>query len=557
MTGQEKLVKSAGGIGLATLASRILGLIRDVLIASRFGTGIYATVFVAAFRIPNLFRRLLGEGALFASFIPVFSEYLHQKGKKEAWQLARAIFHLLLLILLGITLLGIFGAPFIARIIVPGFAPDQVELTARLLRLLFPYLLFIGLAALAMSILNSFKHFVLPAIAPLVLNLTMIISLIFFVKAPDFSGIRILSLAILIGGLGQLLIQIPALLKKGMPIKIRSCGAKGSRVQGFKGSRMKHLLSNNLPQTETASSLSTSQGVRKIVLLMGPAALGLAVYQINIVVDTIFASYESIVGEGAIAALYFGNRLMQFPLAIFGIAMATAIFPTLAGQVSQAKIDKLKETLLLSLRVVFFLIIPASVGLIVLGRPIVSLLFERGAFGARAVQDTVTALSFYSLGLFAFAGIHITSRVFFSLQDTKTPVKVACLTLLINIALNLAFMHPLRLGGLALATSLAAGINFGLLLYLLSKKIGGINGKAILSSLSRIMIISLFMGLICYLVARGLRREVETISLAVRFFQVFIPILAGIVTLAITSFLFKFEEVKLFRRIVFRQRERG
>lgn len=201
---------------------------------------------------------------------------------------------------------------------------------------------------------------------------------------------------------------------------------------------------------------------------------------------------------------------------------------------------------------VFFLIIPASVGLIVLGRPIVSLLFERGAFDARAVQDTVTALSFYSLGLFAFAGVHIISRAFYSLQDTKTPVKVACLTLLINIVLNLILMHPLKLGGLALVTSLAAGINFGLLLYLLGKKIGGINGKVILSSLGRIIIISLFMGLVCYLVARGLKREVETIDLTVRLFQVFIPILAGAVTLITTSLLFKFEEAKLLRKIILR-----
>ncbi len=187
-----------------------------------------------------------------------------------------------------------------------------------------------------------------------------------------------------------------------------------------------------------------------------------------------------------------------------------------------------------------------------MGRPIVSLLFERGAFDARAVQDTVTALSFYSLGLFAFAGVHIISRAFYSLQDTKTPVKVACLTLLINIVLNLILMHPLKLGGLALVTSLAAGINFGLLLYLLGKKIGGINGKVILSSLGRIIIISLFMGLVCYLVARGLKREVETIDLTVRLFQVFIPILAGAVTLITTSLLFKFEEAKLLRKIILR-----
>jgi len=519
MTGQEKLVKSAGGIGLATLASRILGYIRDMLIASCFGTGTYAVAFFAAFRIPNLFRYLLGEGALSASFIPVFTDYLQKSSREEAWQLAMATFNLLFLVLTGITLLGTWGAPLIARVLVPGFAPDQVELTTNLLRLLFPFLLFIGLAALAMGILNSFKHFAFPALAPMVLNLAMIISLIFLVKPQSLGGIRVLSLSVLIGGLGQLLIQVPILRKKGMPARLMT--------------------------------IFRHPGVKRIVFLMGPAALGLAIYQMNIVVDTIFGSYESIVGEGAIAALYFGNRLMQLPLAIFGIAIATAVFPAMAGQVSQAEIDKLKETLLLALKMAFFLIIPSSVGLIVLGRPLVSLLFERGAFCARSVQDTATALSYYSLGLFAYAGVHITSRAFYSLQDTKTPVKIAGLTLLINIVLNLVLMQPLRLGGLALATSLSAMVNLGLLLYLLNKRIGDINGKAILSSLGRTIIASLFMGLVCYLVAGALTREVETVSLAAKLLQVFIPISAGIVTLTVISFLFKFEEVQLFRSIIF------
>jgi len=522
LAGQEKLVRSAGGIGLATQASRILGYIRDMLIASHFGTGIYASAFFAAFRIPNLFRRLLGEGALSASFIPVFTDYLHKRSRKEAWSLALSVFNFLLLILVGITLLGIFGAPFIARVIVPGFAPDKVELTTKLLRLLFPYLLFIGIAALAMSILHSFKHFTLPAVAPIALNLAMIISLIFFVKSQSPRGIQILALSVLIGGFCQLLIQVPILRKKGMPIRIRPS--------------FRH------------------PGVKKIVLLMGPAALGLAVYQINIVVDTIFGSYESIVGKGAIAALYYGNRLMQLPLAIFGIAMATAIFPTMAGLVSRGKIDELKETLVFALGMAFFLIIPSSVGLMVLGKPIVSLLFERNAFGGGSAQATVTALSYYSLGLFAYAGVQIISRAFYSLQDTKTPVKVACLTMLINIVLNLILMRPLRLGGLALATSLSAGFNFFFLLYLLDRKIGGIKSKKILSSLGRIILTSLFMGFVSYLAVKALGREAETVSLVMKFLQVFVPILAGVVTLIIVSFFFKFEEAKLLRGLIFRKR---
>jgi putative peptidoglycan lipid II flippase len=353
----------------------------------------------------------------------------------------------------------------------------------------------------------------------MVLNLAMIVALLFLVKSQSFGGIRILSLSVLIGGFGQLLIQVPALLRKGMPAKIMTV--------------FRH------PE------------VKKIVFLMGPATLGLAVYQINIVVDTIFGSYQSIVGEGAIAALYYGNRLMQLPLAIFGIAMATAVFPLMAGQVSQVKTEEFKKTLLFALKTVFFLIIPSSVGLIVLRQPIVSLLFERNAFGLRATADTATALLYYSLGLFAYAGVQIINRAFYSLQDTKTPVKVAGLTMLINIILNLVLMRPLGLGGLALATSLAAGINFFLLLYLLSKKTGGIAGKAILSSLGRIASASLFMGFVCYLAAKALSGEAGPVSLSLKFLQVLVPVSAGIITLFMISLLFKFEEMKLLRKIIF------
>jgi len=228
----------------------------------------------------------------------------------------------------------------------------------------------------------------------------------------------------------------------------------------------------------------------------------------------------------------------------------------MAGLVSRGKIDELKETLVFALGMAFFLIIPSSVGLMVLGKPIVSLLFERNAFGGGSAQATVTALSYYSLGLFAYAGVQIISRAFYSLQDTKTPVKVACLTMLINIVLNLILMRPLRLGGLALATSLSAGFNFFFLLYLLDRKIGGIKSKKILSSLGRIILTSLFMGFASYLAVKALGREAETVSLVMKFLQVFVPILVGVVTLIMVSFLFKFEEAKLLRGLIFRKREK-
>ncbi len=514
------MARSAGGIGLATLASRILGYLRDMLIASHFGTGIYAAVFIAAFRIPNLFRRLLGEGALSASFIPVFTDYLTKRGKEDAWRLAIVVFNLLAITLAGLTLLGSLGAPLWAKLIVRGFPLEEKEMVARILRILFPYVFLIGIAALFGSILNSLKHFAAPALFPAILNLSMITALLLYVKPESEEGIRTLALAVLVGGLGQLLIQVPVLIRKGMPFKLRFL--------------FKH------------------PAVNRIILHMGPAVVGVAVYQINILVDTICGSYKSIVGEGAIPSLYFGARVMQLPLAIFATAMATAVFPTMAGQVSRERMEELKGTLLFALRSVFFLIVPASVGLMVLRRQIISLLFGWGAFDLASTESTATALLYYSIGLFAYAGVLIASRVFYSIQDMKTPVKIGCVAMVLNIILNLVLMHPLRLGGLALATSVSALINLILLLYVLSRRIGRVNRRAIFNCLLRITWASLLMGFVCYLVAGAFMVEPGTASISQKCLQVFIPILAGIITFLLISFSFRFQEVKFLKRIILR-----
>ena len=524
MSGEERLARSAGGIGLATLASRILGYLRDMLIASHFGTGIYAVVFIAAFRIPNLFRRLLGEGALSVSFIPVFTDYLTKRGKEDAWRMAMVVFNLLAITLAGLTLLGSLGAPIWARLILGDF-PENQEMMARILGILFPYVFLIGLAALAASILNSFKHFAAPALFPVVLNLSMITALLFYVKPQSEQGIRTLSLAVLVGGLGQILIQVPVLIRKGMPFKL--------------------------------TFLFKHPAVNRIIVLMAPAVVGVAVYQMNILADTVICGhFKSIVGEEAIASLYYGARLMQLPLAIFATAMATVVFPTMAGQVSRKRIEELKGTLLFALRMVFFLIIPSSVGLIILRRQIISLLFERGAFNLASTESTASALLYYSIGLFAYGGVLITNRVFYSLKDMKTPVKIGCVAMVLNIILNLLLMHPLRSGGLALATSVSALINLILLLYILNRRIGGVNGKAILNSLLRIISASLLMGFVCHLVAGAFIAESVMISLSQKCLAVFIPILVGIITFLLIAFSFRFEEVKFLKRMVLKGRRK-
>ncbi len=500
MQSPGKLIRSAGGIGTATLGSRILGFVRDMLIASHFGTGILAEAFFAAFRIPNLFRRLFAEGALSSSFIPVFTEELTKKGKKEAFELAGAVFRLLTIILAGVVLAGIILSPFIVRLIVPGFAaqPEKLALTSDVLRLLFPYLFFIGLAALIMGVLNSLRHFATPAISPIILNISMIIFLIFFVSRSD-KPIHGLAAAVVIGGIGQLSAQFIALRKKGVSLTGRF--------------NMSHPM------------------IKKITRLMAPAAFGLAVYQLNTFVDSICASYSSIVGEGAISALWYGNRVMQFPLAVFGIATATAIFPLLAKSASTGNTDKFRETVSYGLRMVTTLMIPSAVGLIVLRRPIISLLFERNEFTAYSTHIASSALAYYCIGLFAYGGVHILSRGFYSLQDMVTPVKAASAAMLCNIALNLILMRPMKVGGLALATSISAILNLALLLHYLRGRVGGLGGRRPIRWFLGILTASGLMGAVVWLVAGAL--SVETPSLWEKLIQVLASITAGAATFSL------------------------
>ena len=501
------------------MGSRILGFVRDVLIASHFGTGIFAQAFFAAFRIPNLMRRLFGEGALSASFIPVFTGELSKKGKDEAWNLAISVFNILAIVLAGIVLFGMIFSPLITRIIVPGFArsPEKLELTSRLLRIMFPYLFFIALAALMMGILNSLRHFAAPALAPIILNVSMITFLIFFVKKVDEPAIG-LAIAVIVGGVGQLGIQVVTAIKKGMPL--------GRRFVLY------HPL------------------VKRIVLLMMPATFGVAIYQINIFVDGICASYESMVGDGAIAALWYANRLVQFPLAIFGLAMATAIFPQMARSVSKNDLRSLGENVSFGLRTVFFLTIPSAIGLMILRKPIISVLFERNEFNQYSTGITSSALLYYCIGLFAYAGVHILSRSFYSLQDMRTPVKVASYAMITNIILNLSLMWPLKVGGLALATSLSSMLNLCLLSHFLRKRIGSFGGRKIIFSYLKILLASAIMGFLLLVVMRKLPLADSSLR---EFAHLLFLIFIGFSSFIIMSLILKFDELKTLTKALKRR----
>ncbi|RIH99610.1 murein biosynthesis integral membrane protein MurJ [candidate division NPL-UPA2 bacterium Unc8] len=505
MPGRGKLTRLAGGIGLATLASRILGLVRTVLIAKYFGVGVFADAFFIAFQIPNVMRRLFGEGGLQAAFIPVFTECMEKDGSSSAWGMASAVTNVLMASLFIISGLGVLLAPIVTRLLVPGFDAESAAITTDLLRIMFPYIFFIGLATLGMGILNSLRHFAIPAITPIILNLFMIAALFFFIAPESRTGIIILSVSVILGGVGQLLIQLPILRAKGMQFR----------------------LIFNHPK------------IKKLFFLAVPATLGLAIYQINIVVDRICASFAFIVGEGAISALTYGVWIVQVPIAIFSTAIATATFPRLAGYAAKGEIAKLRQMFSFSFRTALTLLIPASAGLIVLRKPIISLLFERGAFDATATEITATALLFYSIGLFAYGAVHILSKTFYSLQDMKTPLRAAIVAMVSNVALNIILMFPLGLGGLALATSISAVINMFILVFLLNRRIGGVDGKKILNSLFKIIPITAIMMFLCHILMGMFANEV---------LAVLIPIAAGAAFFIGVSLLLKLEEVGVMVR---------
>ncbi|HRR42144.1 MAG TPA: murein biosynthesis integral membrane protein MurJ [Syntrophales bacterium] len=454
-----KVVKAAGVVGLATGLSRVFGYIRDMVVAHFFGAGMATDAFFVAFRIPNLLRRLLAEGSLTVSFVPVFMEYLKRKSREDALELANVSFTLLSIILVVISVAGVLLSPLIVTIMAPGFmkTPDKYALTVFLTRLMFPYIFFISLVALCMGILNSLRHFAAPALSPVVLNISMIAAAL--TLRPFFpEPITALAVGVIIGGILQLALQFPFLLKLGV--------------------RLKPDFRFNHP------------GVRKVGLLMLPAVFGAAVYQINIFISTLIASF---LPGGSVSYLYYADRVVELPLGIFGIAIGTASLPSLSAQVARGEIEAMKKTLTFSLRLILFIAIPAMIALVALREPIISVLFQRGEFDAQSTALTAQALFYYSLGLWAFSGIRVVVSAFYSFQDTKTPVYVGIVALVVNTVFSIILMFPLKHGGLALATSIATAVNMITLSVILKRRIGRFLDREFYRSVSLSTVASLIM----------------------------------------------------------------
>lgn len=466
---QGKIARAAGVMSIATLISRVLGYVKDMILAVYFGASGLSDTFFVAFRIPNLLRELFAEGSMSSAFIPVLTEHQARHGGDEAKRLVNITFTVILTVVGAVTVFGIIFSPAIVTLMAPGFlnTPEKFEMTVLLTRIMFPFLLFISLAAVVMSALNTRKVFFVPALAPAALNITLIAVILLLAHLMEHPILAV-AVGVALGGFVQFAFQLPSFFSSG------------------------YTLSFNYYFRHPA--------VKKMAVLILPATVGMAVAQINIFISTILASY---LPQGSITYLYYSMRLIQFPVGIFGVAMGMAILPALSEHAVKGDTELLREDFSFALRLLFFITLPAMAGLIALREPIVNILFQRGLFDYTATTGTAEALLYYSIGIWAIVGTRIVAATFYSLQDTKTPVKVAVAAMITNIIISLALMGPLRHSGLALANAIASCVNFIALFLLLRKRLGRIDAKKILNSFVKTCIASAVMGFFGWFILHG------------------------------------------------------
>jgi len=543
-TKQTSVAKSAGIVSIAVMFSRVLGLVREQVFAYYFGAGFLNDSFQLAFRIPNVLRDLFAEGALSAAFVKVFTDYQITKSEEEAWRLASLVLNTLAVVLSVITIIGIVFARSFVSIIGIGFSPEQAALATLLTQIMFPFILLVALAALAMGVLNTKGIFGIPASASTVFNVVAILCGLGFaywlsgggwVVPDDPSAIpempaqwAIIGMAIgtLIGGAAQFLIQVPWLLKVGF--------------------RFSTTLSFIDP------------GVKRVMRLMGPAILGTSAVQINVMVNTAFVSGI----EGGISWLGYAFRLMQFPIGIFGVAIGTAAIPVLSRMVSEGKIKDFRDTLSSSVSLVFLMTLPSACGLIVLGEPIIRLLYSHGgAFKESDVPMTAWALAGYSVGLTGYAAIKILSPAFYALDDARTPMIIGICSIAVNVVASYFLMNWLSTFGVsdttpdglahvgvALATSCVALVNFSALAWFMRRRIKRLNGGDVLTSFLKIAMASAIMSTVCYFSYNYLTNFFIEKTFGVKLIEAFVPIALGGSTFFLAAKVLRVEELeKLYR----------
>lgn len=443
-----QMSQSIGIVSFYTLISRLLGLLRDCVMAWMFGATLIADAFYVAFRIPNLLRRLVAEGSLTVAFVPIYTGYL-RKSRDDARVAASVVFTYLSLFLVTLVVLGIIFSPWIVKLIAWGFSatPEKFNLTVYFTRWMFPYIFFISLVALAMGMLNSMGHFAAPAASPIFLNVGIILGAVVLWRIFNIPAVG-LSLGVLLGGIMQLLLQIPQLIKEGMLPKLNF----NWRHPALKG----------------------------LLLLMIPSAFGAAVYQLNVLVVTFFASFLPV---GSVSYLWFADRVNEFPLGLFSISIATVTLPTLSEHAAAKDMASFRKTINFSLRLAFLIAIPSAVGMHLLSQPIVSMLFQRGQFSQAAATATAGALAIFAYQIPFVSGVRNLVPGFFALRDAKTPVMVAAIAIIVNVIAAFFLSKPMLHMGLALALVISSTANFVILFWLFRRKVGLIGGRKLAVSI--------------------------------------------------------------------------
>jgi putative peptidoglycan lipid II flippase len=497
-----RLARSAGLIGAATMTSRVLGVIRETTLAALFGAGNQMDAFNVAFRIPNLLRDLFAEGAMNGALVPAFTRRLSEESRDEAWRLGNLVINALgCLTLLCAAAAWIF-APAIVRAFAPEFAavPGKLELTTMLARIMLPFLMLVSVSVSMMGMLNAVHRFFIPAMSPAMFNIATIFAAFALVPLMPRIGwppVAAIAIGTLLGGVGQIALQVPQLRQEGWRYR---------------------------PVFDWRD-----RGLREVLLMMAPATFGLAAVQINVFVNTVLATSQ---GTGAVSWLNYAFRVMYLPIGLFGVSVGTAALPEISRHAAATDLASMRRTVSTALRLMLMLNIPATIGLIVLARPIVSLLLERGQFGPADTAATAAALTFYAPGLLGYSAVKIVSPSFYALGDSSTPVIVSAISVLANIVLNVMFGRLFGYRGLALGTAIAAALNAALLLWLLRRRLHGLDEGRTARALAAITVASLVMGAVVWLVESWLESLVPGDRTVMRAFRVFTGVGTGVIVLA-------------------------
>lgn len=524
--GSAHLARSAGTIGAATLTSRVLGLVRDQMLAYLFGASNAMDAFNVAYRIPNLMRDLFAEGVMSAAFVPTFTRRLTLQGKAAAWQVGNQLVNGLIIATGTLVVLGIIFADPLARLLAGNYAqvPGKLELTIFLTRIMLPFLTLVAIAAAVMGMLNSLNRFLAPALSPAMFNVGIIASAVLLVPVMPRWGlhpITAIAIGALIGGFGQIALQLPSLYREGYRYR---------------------------PKFDPGDS-----GLREILGLIGPGTIAGAALQINLLVNMVLATGE---GTGAVSWLSYAFRVMYLPIGLFGVSIATATLPAISRQVAHEDLSEFRKTVSTAMRMMLVLNIPALIGLMVLAEPIIGLIFQRGSFGPSDTTATTAALMFYAPGLVGYSTVRIAIPCFYAMRNSLTPALVSLMTVVLNIALNVILVRVLGFRGLALGTSIAALFNAVVLIGLLHRRLHGVDLIRILKTGFKITLAAALMAVAVSIGHSWLVDSLPGTGLLSRMFQVFGSVLIGVAVLAASARLLRISEWQDLERQLFPGRNR-